>query len=77
MFQGDPAGLVLVDFEFTNEEEKQAFIMPDFCLADVTTEEFIAGGMLCGKSYGDIEKSLFGFGYRGLWHSSRVYPVII
>ena len=37
--------------------------MPDFCLADVTQEKFIAGGMICGKSYEDIEKELKRFNY--------------
>src|SRR3989338_5295798 len=48
VFQGDLKGLVLVDFEFESEQEKQAFEKPDFCLVEVTQEEFIAGGMLCG-----------------------------
>lgn len=56
-------GLVLVDFEFDNSEEKDNFQMPDFCLADVTQEKFIAGGMLCGKSYKDIEERLGRLGY--------------
>ena len=37
--------------------------MPDFCLADVTQEEFVAGGALCGKKYPDIEQKLAAFGY--------------
>ena len=40
--------------------------MPDFCLAEVTQEEFIAGGMLCGKSFEDIKDKLEKFGYRGV-----------
>lgn len=55
--------LVLVDIEFDSEYAKDEFEMPDFCLADVTHEEFIAGGMLCGKSYEDIEEELEKFGY--------------
>ena len=56
-------GLVVVDFEFGTEEEKLAFEMPDFCLVEVTQEEFIAGGMLAGKSYEDIKEKLEEFGY--------------
>lgn len=56
-------GLVLVDFEFENEVEKDAFEMPDFCLVEVTQEEFIAGGFLAGKSYEDIADDLARFGY--------------
>ncbi|MBU0648461.1 CYTH domain-containing protein, partial [Patescibacteria group bacterium] len=44
-------GLVLVEVEFESEEEKNTFKYPDFCLAEVTQEDFIAGGMLAGKSY--------------------------
>lgn len=63
VFQGPLEGLVLVDFEFKTTEGKDKFDMPDFCLADVTQEEFIAGGMLCGKSYEDIMDNLKKFGY--------------
>jgi len=54
VFQEALAGLVLIDFEFENKEEKTKFKMPDFCLAEVTNEQFIAGGMVCGKSYADL-----------------------
>jgi CYTH domain-containing protein len=67
VFQEALKGLVLVDVEFVKEAEKEAFEMPDFCLAEVTQEEFIAGGMLCGRSYDDIEKSLAKFGYKKLF----------
>ncbi|TSC78767.1 MAG: hypothetical protein G01um101433_99 [Parcubacteria group bacterium Gr01-1014_33] len=67
VFQEDLKGFVLIDFEFKTREEKNNFPMPDFCLADVTQEEFAAGGMLCGKSYKDIEKNLARFGYKKLF----------
>lgn len=66
VFQDDLAGLVLVDFEFETVEDKDKFAMPEFCLADVTQETFLAGGMLCGKKYSDIEKSLEKHNYRRL-----------
>ena len=66
VFLGDLSGLVLVDVEFDTAEEKAVFDMPDFCLVDITQEEFIAGGMLCGKSYRDIAQKLEGFGYTTL-----------
>lgn len=66
VFRDGLSGLVLVDFEFPSVEEMKAFKMPDFCLTDVTQEDFIAGGMLCGKSYSDIEGKLTGFGYKKL-----------
>lgn len=58
------SGLVLVDFEFTEKEEKDLFKMPDWCLADVTQEKFIAGGVLAGKVYADVEQNLFNYGYK-------------
>lgn len=60
------AGLVLVDFEFATDAEKAAFTMPDFCLADVTQEQFAAGGRICGKSYADLEGELKRFSYQPL-----------
>jgi CYTH domain-containing protein len=64
VFKEKLKGLVLVDFEFKTNEEKEKFKMPDFCLIDVTQEEFIAGGMLCGKSYEDIEEDLNRLNYK-------------
>ena len=64
VFQDELKGLVLVDFEFEDENAKDKFVMPDFCLIDITNEEFIAGGMLCGKSYKDIEEKLKKFNYK-------------
>ena len=66
IFTGSLQGLVLIDFEFPNEAEKAAFTPPDCCLADVTQEEFIAGGELAGKTYQAIESSLKKFGYTSL-----------
>ena len=66
IFKDGLDGLVLVDFEFKSAKEKALFKMPDFCLADITQEKFAAGGMLCGKTYSDIETSLSKFGYRKL-----------
>lgn len=66
MFQDRLEGLVLVDFEFKNMDQKAVFKIPDFCLADVTHEKFAAGGMLCGKSYSEIEGNLLKYGYKKL-----------
>ena len=63
VFKDTLEGLVLVDIEFTTIAEKGAFGMPDFCLVDITQEKFIAGGMLCGKSYSDITENLDRFKY--------------
>ncbi|OIO47192.1 MAG: hypothetical protein AUJ31_00175 [Parcubacteria group bacterium CG1_02_39_15] len=59
-------GLGLVDFEFSSIDEKSGFKMPDFCLADVTQEEFAAGGYLAGKKYSDIEPFLKKYNYQKL-----------
>jgi len=67
VFQGELKGLVLVDFEFDSKGEFDVFEMPDFCLTDVSQEEFIAGGMLCGKSYTDIEERLLKYKYKKLF----------
>ncbi|MDE1857317.1 MAG: hypothetical protein KGH98_04555 [Candidatus Micrarchaeota archaeon] len=66
VFKDALEGLVLADFEFAGQAEMEAFRMPDFCLAEVTQEEFVAGGYLCGKSYGDIGGHLNRYGYHKL-----------
>ena len=67
IFQDALKGLVIVDFEFATIEEKDKFEMPDFCLMDITQEVFVAGGMICGKSYEDIEDDLNRFDYQKLF----------
>lgn len=64
VFKGDLIGLMIVDVEFSSLEEKAKFKMPSWCLAEITQEEFVAGGMICGKKYEDIEKDLERFGYK-------------
>ena len=67
IFQDKLKGLVLIDFEFKTSKEKSQFQTPHFCLADVTQEEFIAGGMICGKTYQDIETELNQFNYKKIF----------
>lgn len=64
VFQDELEGLIVVDFEFETKKEKDEFEMPTFCLADITQETFIAGGMICSKKYEDIEEKLNKFGYK-------------
>jgi len=64
VFEGQLSGLVLVDIEFESNEDKLAFLAPDFCLAEVTQEDFIAGGMLAGARYEDVEIGLAKFRYK-------------
>ena len=66
VFIEDLAGLVLIDFEFDTEDEKNNFIPPSIALADVTQENFIAGGLLAGKTYGTIAPELARFCYKKL-----------
>jgi len=66
VFQEGLKGLVLVDFEFKTVKEKKDFKMPNFCLEEVTHEDFIAGGRLCGKKYSDIAPDLKRCRYRKL-----------
>lgn len=75
VFLDDFSGLVLVDFEFTSSKEKEDFIMPDFCLAEVTQEESIAAGFLSGKKYSDIEPFLNKYNYKKIdnyWNKNKV-----
>ncbi len=66
VFGGSLKGLVLADVEFGSLKARDAFSMPDWCLADVTQEKYIAGGVLAGKHYSDIEEKLKSFGYKKL-----------
>jgi CYTH domain-containing protein len=66
VFREELGGLVLIDFEFSSEEEKSSFMQPAVALCDVTQENFIAGGLLAGKTYRDIEPELQKFNYKAL-----------
>jgi CYTH domain-containing protein len=66
VFTGDLAGLVLIDFEFPDEEARKRFHPPICCLADVTQEAFVAGGWLAGKTYDHITGKLDKFAYKKL-----------
>lgn len=57
-------GLCVVDFEFKTNEDKDAFLMPEFCLCDITQEKTFAAGLLAGKDYKDIELFLDRFNYK-------------
>lgn len=57
---------MVVEVEFATEAEKASFVMPEFCLVDVTQDDFIAGGILCGKSYDSLAPLLAQYGYMPL-----------
>jgi len=63
VFDEDLAGLILVDVEFEEQGEKEKFVMPEFCLIEVTQDKNLAGGMLAGKSFADIQVDLTAMGY--------------
>lgn len=67
VFQDALNGLVVADVEFSSNVTKSAFVPPPWVLADVTQEKFIAGGVLCGKSYADISVYLAQFGYQPIF----------
>jgi len=66
VFQNDLHGLVIIDFEFSSQEQKSQFVAPRVCLAEVTQEDFVAGGLLADKTYSDIESELSRYNYRKL-----------
>lgn len=63
IFLDDFEGLCIIDFEFENEEQLNAFTKPDFCLVEINHIERLAGGKLAGKKYGDIADVLESLGY--------------
>lgn len=67
IYGADLAGLAIVDFEFTNDTDKAALTMPEICLADITHEEALAGGILAGKTYADLADVLARYNYQPLF----------
>lgn len=63
VYKDDLEGLAVAEFEFDSKEEKDNFQMPEFCLADVSQEEFVGGGFLAGKKFSDIKAELDRCGY--------------
>lgn len=67
VFMGGLKGLVLIDFEFSDEAAMRSFTPPEVCLADVSQEAFVAGGVLAGKAYDDIASQLLTYNYEPLY----------
>jgi adenylate cyclase len=67
VFQDKLQGLVVVDVEFDNKESMLAFQQPEWVLVEVTQENFLAGGELCGKSYSDISSQLDELAYKPIF----------
>jgi CYTH domain-containing protein len=66
IFKDKLEGLGSVDFEFKTKEEKEKFIAPDFCLAEVSQDKWLAGGMLAGGNYLEAQKFLEKYNYKKL-----------
>jgi adenylate cyclase len=72
LYQDDLVGLVVIDFEFESDEAMDALEIPDICLADVTQDEAIAGGVLAGKTYADLAPLLQKYHYEPLYLEEAV-----
>ncbi len=71
VFQDQLEGLIIADFEFNNEVKMAEFTPPAFCLAEITQESLLAGGMLVGKHYIDIEQILDKYEYKPLFLTKK------
>jgi CYTH domain-containing protein len=65
VYLGSLTGLAVIDFEFDSDAAMANFQKPEFAGADISHDETLAGGMLCGKSYADIAEYLqTKYGYK-------------
>lgn len=64
VFKSKLEGLAIADFEFLSKEEAEKFKMPEFCLVEITGNQRLIGGALCGKKYTDIQDALEQFHYQ-------------
>ncbi len=55
VYQGQLAGLVVVEVEFPSQEAMDKFIPPSWFGYDITQEEFSANSFLAGKSFDKIK----------------------
>lgn len=63
IFKWDLTWLIVVDFEFKTTKDKNKFKKPDFCLADITQDDFIAWWVIAWKKYSDLENILDWYNY--------------
>ena len=54
-FHGELAGLILAEIEFASDQDLSTFRPPTFVLADVTGEEAVTGGRLCGFTAAELQ----------------------
>ena len=62
-FQGELAGLIILDVEFTDKAHMARFDPPEYVVAEITNDKRFAGGELCGKNFADIKVALSEYGY--------------
>lgn len=67
IFKWNLKWLIVVDFEFKTEEEKNNFKIPDFCLVDITQDEFIAWWKIAWKKYIDLKNILDIYNYNSIF----------
>lgn len=58
VYQGRLLGLIMVEVEFTSEEEMNKFVPPNWFGRDITQDDFAANSFLAGKTFADIKKFL-------------------
>jgi CYTH domain-containing protein len=58
VYLSDLTGLAVIDFEFDSDVAMANFQKPEFVGADISHDETLTGGMLCGKTYTDIAEHL-------------------
>ena len=67
IFMGNLAGLCKAEFEVSDKQTATDFVMPPFCLVDVTDTEWLAGGKLGGVSYVELSERLTELYYQPLY----------
>jgi CYTH domain-containing protein len=58
IYKNNLDGLIVVDFEFKSELVFKNFIPPDYILTEIPKKGALAGGLLAGKSFSEIEEWL-------------------
>lgn len=67
IFLDNLAGLAVCEAEFDDQTTFDSFQMPSFCLVDITQDEHIAGGLLCGKTLDQVMPQLAPYGYKPIF----------
>lgn len=60
------SGLAICEFEFKNQEDASKFEAPEYCLCEITGQEWISTGLLSGKIYTNIVDRLNSVGYKAI-----------